>query len=174
MALRKQVRLLTDYARKVFVEGNTDYVGEIASKLRLLVTKFRSNEPLLLRLMDETGIHPELTLNGPPIQLTPAGHRADDEISLEEYLELNAIGIRIPSGRFVMLNKVNFIRALAEQAGGSHEDWDLDEALATLLATPVYIMGLHGSLAELQTSVDAVLSVAKRLLTQLDAQGTEQ
>ena len=55
-ALRKQVRLLTDYARKVFVEKNLDYVGEIASKLRLLATNFRSNEPLLLRLMNETGI----------------------------------------------------------------------------------------------------------------------
>lgn len=169
-ALKRQVRLLRDYAQKAFIEGNADYAGEVATKLRLLVTKFRFNEPLLLRLMQETGLEPKIRLQGPPIPLTPAGHRAGDEISLEEYLNLDAIGMRVPSGSFVILSKVNFVRAIAEQAGGSHEDWEMDEILATILSSRIFIMGQHASLAELQTTVDAVLNVAERFLKHCDAQ----
>ncbi len=140
--------------------------GEVATKLRLLATRFRSNEPLLLRLMEETGIQPKLTLDGPPIPLTPAGHCAGDEITLEEYLHLDAIGMRVPFGDFVVLSKINFVRAIAEQAGGGHEDWEIDEILATILSSRVYIMGLQMSLAELRTTVNPVIDVANRFLTQ--------
>ena len=46
-ALVKHVRLLREYAAKCFSEGNSDYGGEVAGKLRLLVARFRSNRPRL-------------------------------------------------------------------------------------------------------------------------------
>ena len=164
VALRKHLSLLDDYTQKVYIKGNDDYAGEIAAKLRLLVTKFRSNEPLLLRLMEETGIEPTITLSGPPIKRGPGIPTAGDKISLKQYMELGAIGIRIPSGEFIMLNKTQFIRAWAEQTGANHEDWSMDESLSTILNSNVFIGGVHGALVELKTTVDAVFSVANRFL----------
>ena len=57
-ALNRHLRVLEEYGRKVYSEGNVDYAGEIAGKLRLLVTKFGSNRPLLIELMKKTGIEP--------------------------------------------------------------------------------------------------------------------
>ncbi len=165
-ALERHVRVLRDYAARAFGEGNLDYGGEVAGKLRLLVSRFRSNCPLLLDLMAHTGIAPMITLGGPPVERPPGEPRAGETISLERYLDLNAIGIRIPSGEFVMLNKTQLVRAWAEQTGSSHEDWSLDPALATILGAGVLIGGLHGALAELATTTDAVTSVAERFLSQ--------
>jgi hypothetical protein len=41
--------------------------------------------------------------------------------------------------RGASLNKVTFIRAIAEQAGGCHEDWEIDEILATILSSQIYL-----------------------------------
>jgi hypothetical protein len=163
-ALARHIRVLRDYAAMAFVEGNFDYGGEVAGKLRLLVTKFGSNRPLLLDLM-QTGIAPSITLDGPPVQRPPDEPGPGDTISLERYLGLDAIGIRIPSGEFVMLNKTQLLRAWAEQSGASHEDWSLDPGLAAILSAQIYIGGLHGALAELATTTHAVLSVAERFLS---------
>jgi hypothetical protein len=163
-ALERHLNLLREYAKKAFVDGNFDYGGEVAGKLRLLVTKFGSNRPLLLDLMAETDIEPLLTLGGPPIERPPGEPRAGDNISLSQYLQLGAIGIRIPNGEFVMLNKTNFIRAWAEQTGSSHEDWSLDPSLETILSSPVYIGGLHGAFAELRVTTETVLHISERFL----------
>ena len=175
-ALKRQVRLLRDFAQKAFIDGNADYAGEIATKLRLLVTKFGSNKPLLLQLMDETGIHPKIILGGPPgIPFSDTDPtQAGDEITLEKFLNLPAGGVRVPSGEFIIMSKVVFIRALSEQAGGAHEDWAMGEDLATFLSQQIYVMGLHSSLAELRTSVDAVLSVADRFIAEFDARSTRE
>ncbi len=58
-------------------------------------------------------------------------------------------------------------RAWAEQTGASHEDWQMDEPLSAILGTRIYIGGMHGALAELQTTTDAVLNVASKFLEQL-------
>jgi hypothetical protein len=166
-ALRRHVVLLEDYARKVYSEGNADYAGEVAGKLRLLVTKFGSNKPLLIELMKKTEIKPLVTLGGPPILREPGRPAPGDKITLTEYLELEAIGIRVESGEFVMLNKNQFIRAWAEQTGSSHEDWKMDHVLSAILSSPIFIGGIHGALAELKVTTDTVLHVAHRFLTEL-------
>jgi hypothetical protein len=168
-ALERHLRLLREYASKAFQEGNFDFGGEVAGKLRLLVIQFKSNRPLLLDLMAQTGISPTITLGGPPIKRAPGTPVPGDEISLEQYLKLGAIGIRVPSGEFAMLNKAQFIRAWAEQSGSSHEDWSLDPCLGAILAFPVQIGGLHGALAELATTTDAVLKVATQFLAEYRA-----
>ena len=138
-ALERHIRILRDYAAKAFRDGNFDYGGEVAGKLRLLVTKCGSNRPLLLDLMAETGIAPTITLGGPLVQPPVGEPGSGDTISLERYLALGATGIRIPSGDFVMLNKTQFIRAWAEQSGSSHEDWSLEPTLAAVLSTQIYM-----------------------------------
>ncbi len=171
-ALRRHVRLLETYAHKVYVENDDDYAGEIAGKLRLLVTSFGSNEPLLLQLMRETGIEPPIVLGGPPQCRQPGKPGPGDTITLEQYMNLDAIGIRVPSGAFVETTKSQFIRAWAQQTGSSHEDWAMDESVAAILSSPICIGGVPGALAELKTTVDAVLNVAHKFLEALDAPST--
>jgi hypothetical protein len=169
-ALERHVRLLREYAQKAFVDGNTDYGGEIAGKLRLLVKNIgRSNRPLLIDLMEETGIKPMIKLGGPPIQRPPGEPRAGDIITLSRYLELTAIGIELPSGDFVTLDKIKFLSAWAEQTGSSHEDWSLDPALDAFLRSGIHIGGVDVAFAELKVTTEAVLSVATRFLAQYKA-----
>ena len=167
-ALRRHLRLLEQYFHKVYKEGNLDYAGEIAGKLRLVVTEFGSNTPLLIELMKKTGIEPLVTLGGPPIATQPGGPRGGDQISLQEYLGLEAIGIRVTSGEFVMLNKTQFIRAWAEQTGSSHEDWKMDHAISAILASRIYIGGVHSALAELKVTTETVLNIGHRFLSEAD------
>jgi len=165
-ALERHVRLLRDYSVRAFDEGNVDFGGEIAGKLRLLVTKFGSNRPLLLDLMAATGIEPLITLGGPPVQRPPGEPSAGDKISLARYLQLPAVGIRVSPDKFVTLSKVQFIRAWAEQTGSSHEDWSLDPALAAVLGAGIYIGGLPAAFAELRVTTDTVIHVAERFLAE--------
>ncbi|MEO7559134.1 MAG: hypothetical protein ABIT23_02620 [Nitrosospira sp.] len=164
IALKRHLRVLEEYGRKVYSDGNADYAGEIAGKLRLLVTKFGSNRPLLIELMKKTGIEPLVTLGGPPIIQAPGKPTAGDKINLSEYMNLDAVGIRIESGEFVMLNKNQFVRAWAEQTGASHEDWRMDHALSAILSSPIYIGGVHGALRELKDTTETVLHIAHRFI----------
>ena len=173
VSVKRHLRLLREYAQKAFLEADGDYGGEVAGKLRLLVTRFGSHRPLLLDLMQETGIQPKVTLGGPPVIREPGEPGPGDEITLAEYLELGAIGTRVPNGDFVMLKKTQFIRAWAEQTGSSHEDWEMDPALRAILSFPVYIGSLHGALAELRVTTETVLHIADRFLQVLETSGTE-
>jgi hypothetical protein len=173
-SLERHLRLLRDYASKAFGEGNFDYGGEVAGKLRLLTARFRSNRPLLLDLMTETQIQPLVRLGGPPVNPLPGEPGTGDEISLERYLQLGAIGVRIPTSEFVMLNKTQFIRAWAEQTGSAHEDWNLDPTLKTILGSGIHIGGLHGALAELRATTQTVLHVADQFLVQFRKQYSKE
>ena len=167
-ALKKHLRVLEDYRRDVFTDGNVDYAGEIAGKLRLLATKFGSNKPLLIKLMRETGIEPKVTLGGPPIKQEPGVPTAGDIISLSEFMKLDAIGIRVESGEFIMLNKIDFVRVWAEQTGSSHEDWSMDNTLSAILSSQVQIGGVQGALAELRSTTDTVLHIANTFIQELE------
>lgn len=170
-ALVKHVGLLREYAVKCFAEGKSEYGGEVAGKLRLLVARFRSNQPLLLDLMNEVDSAIKVTLDGPPIQRTTGEPGPGDRITLEEYLHLGAVGTRIPSGDFVMLSKIQLIRGWAEQTGASHEDWAIDPALRAALDAPVYIMGLQATMQELRITTNTVFNVADQFIDELRAKG---
>ena len=136
-ALKRHIRLLEEFREKVFVEGNSDYAGEIAGKLRLLATQSGTNRPLLVDIMKETGIEPRITLGGPPIHRVSGKPTAGDKVTLSEYLQLDAVGVRVPSGDFVLMNKEQLVRAWAQQTGASHEDWGMDESLSTILNSQI-------------------------------------
>jgi hypothetical protein len=159
--LRAHVRLLEQYAQKAFREGDADYLGEIADKLRVLVIRSPSNKPWLIRLMEEVG----------DVELPPApqeGPQAGDELTLEEYLQLDAVGVRVPSGSFEMLTNSELIRAWAQQAGASHEGWEMSDTLRAVLSGGVAIGGLPAEAAALKSITNAVLNRAKRFLASID------
>ncbi len=170
-ALVKHVELLREYAVKCFAEAKSEYGGEVAGKLRLLVARFRSNRPLLLDLMNEVDSGIRITLDGPPIRRPPGEPGPGDRITLEEYLDLGAVGTRIPNGGFVMLTRIQLIRAWAEQTGASHEDWTIDPALRQALDAPVYIMGVQGTIQELRITTNTVLHVSDRFIDELKTKG---
>lgn len=165
-ALDRHVRVLRDHATKAFHDRNTDYGGEIAGKLRLLVTRFGSNRPLLLDLMAATGINPTITLSGPPVQRSSGEPMSGEAVESSRYLELTALEVHVPAGDFI-LNKTRFIRVWAEQSGSSHEDWSLDPVLSMFLACPIsFGGGLDTAFLELRTTTIAVIQVAERFLSE--------
>ena len=170
-ALVKHIGLLREYAGKCFSEGKSEYCGEVAGKLRLLVAKFGSNKPLLLRLIDKTESTIRVTLDGPTIKRPPGEPGLGDKITLEQFLNLGAIGTRIPNGDFIELNKIQLIRAWAEQTGASHEDWSMDPELKSALNAQVYIFGLQATTYELRTTTNTVLSVGDQFINELRNKG---
>ena len=68
------------------------------------------------------------------------------------------------------MNKLELVRALAEQHGAAHEDWALDEKLAAIIRSGIYIGGLPAAAVELRTTVDAVLYVANSFLSGLTSE----
>lgn len=122
----------------------------------------------MIRLIAETGIAPSITLGGPPVYRRQGVPAASDQVSLLEYLELDAVGIQLPSGKFVMHNKTQLIRAWAEQTGSSHEDWAMDQSLSAILGNQTYIGGIPATLAELKVTTETVLHVAHRFLNELE------
>lgn len=166
-SLRKHVKLLREFSARAFRDGDLDYLGEVAAKLRLLVYEHGRNKPLLLALMDEFGIDVPITLGGPPIQPLSGQPGPGDQVSLREFLELPACGVRVPSGGFVQLTKKEFIGVWAQQHGAAHEDWELNEELAVIRGSRIYIGGRRPEAEELRLTTKAVIYVADKFLSTL-------
>src|SRR5438105_1473256 len=86
-ALLRHTRLLCEYMYRAFDEGDADYLGEVACKLRLLAVKSRQNEALIQRVMSEHSLNITLRLDWP--------REAVQESTLDEYLDGLAQGIRL-------------------------------------------------------------------------------
>ena len=168
-ALSRNVKLLEEYCQKAFKEGNSDYYGEIAGKLRLLAIKTRKNEPLLLEIMRQLNFRLGLSFGAPQNFVSPKGYKNGDPIPLEEFLELNAIGIRLPSGEFRYLTKREFILTWAEQLGAAHEDWEMDEVMYLILNTPIFIGSLPAAAMELNIDASAILGLANEVISVIKA-----
>lgn len=166
-ALRRQIRLLKEFSERAFERGEVDYCGEIANKLRLLVTEFRSNKPLLLKLMDELGISVPVTMGGPPVQVPPGYPKPGEKIDLRRYLELPACMIRVPSGELRELSKTELIRSWAEQHGGAHEDWAQGDAFISFRDFSLFIGGRQVAVGTLAIITRLVLEVAEQFLGQV-------
>ena len=166
-ALQRQVKLLREFSKRAFAEGDLDYCGEVANKLRLLVIQSKSNVPLLLRLMEEFGIQPPVRLSGPPVEVPPGHPKPGDEIPLGRYLELPSGMVRVPSGELAEMSKLEFIKGWAEQHGGAHEDWAQTDALRVFRDFSVFIGGQQVAVRELRITANVVLKIAEEFLRQL-------
>jgi hypothetical protein len=191
-ALQRQVRLLKAFSLEAFGNKNNDYIPEVASKLRVLVSDAGSNHPLLLDLMDEFGINipfDEDLMHVPAeadhvMDIDNQGARqlawmkGSSEISrfdlplpvvntdLRNYLDSfsHLIG-RVP---FVEpVTKIELIRAVAEQSGGAHEDPGFAEHLAHALDPQIQRDGQPPFIEVLRRVSTRVVWVAEEFLRRL-------
>jgi len=164
--LKRHIKLLSEYYVRAFVDHDESYYGEIAGKLRLLVYN-KGQDPLLVKLMKQSGVEIPVTLGGPPIKRQPSIPRAGDEISLERYLELLACVVRTPKG-LVKITKIDLIKIWAQQDGSSHQGWQQDEAYVTARDLGLFIGGVPAIAAELKATTDVVLHVANKFIAIVD------
>lgn len=147
-ALKRHVRLLWAYVANA--QTDADYFGEIAGKLRLLIVQGKSNRPLLLEVADAYGLAVSVDEPGDPYR------------SFEAFLDNNMLKV---GDRAITFREV--ICRWAEQSGGAHEDWALDEMLtktwthARLGTTPLGHVNLT-------TAAVKVVFRAKELLAKID------
>ena len=153
--------LLEDFNKKAFAEGNQDYLGEISGKLRLLVYKGKSNTPLLLELMKYFNFNRLLNFEKP---------WGKETSTLKEYLESTAFGINVPNRGFVEISVIDYIRLIAEQYGSAHEDWKINDELAYLLESGIFIQGLSSASAILKSISETILLVGKEFLQYIENQ----
>jgi hypothetical protein len=164
--LRSHVKLLREYYGRAFRDGDLDYMGEIAGKLRLLTSSRGRNKPLLSRLMKMFGVEVLVTLDGPPIK-RPGVPGPGDQISIERFLGLFAFGFKARSGDWVELTKADLIEDWAAQHGSAHEDWEFTEPFATAMQPFVIAFGLPEHAHELRATAKAVIHAAETFLAQI-------
>jgi hypothetical protein len=124
-ALDRHLRLLAAYAVRAFEEGDPDYCGEVATKLRLLVAepkrKNSGHRPLLLGLMDAAGADIRVQVRAVKVPGSPAV-----SLTLREYLA-GEVEARTPGGQEFRRSYIDLICMWADQHGAAHEDWAFQE-----------------------------------------------
>jgi hypothetical protein len=170
-ALKSHLRLLRHYRKCAFEDGDSDYLGEIACKLRLL-TGTEGGRPLLLDLMDRRRFDDRLPAE-PLFRLIP-GERPKGDPTLRKYLtqysaiEGITLGERPPHWR---KTHADLISEWANKMGAAHEDptppdW-LDSAFHT--AGEGSLSGSTRSHVEwLKHVTDVVLQMGDRFLRTLN------
>jgi hypothetical protein len=166
--LGEHTALLRKYMALV-QEGDPAYLGEIAAKIRLLAIETRSNKALMLRVGRLFGKTPTVTLEGPPGWEYQEGIKAGDTITLEDWLELFQLAVRTESSpdKPIEMTTREFVLVWAQQHGGSHEDWSLDERFQASRDTKVRVMGVRPNDLILMNIAGVILSRAEALLAWL-------
>lgn len=167
-ALRRHAELLRFYAHRTFQECDELFLGEVASKLRMLVAEHGRSQPLLLDLMDELGADIRFKLDLPPVR----DPDYDKEITLRHYMERTALGIATGSG-FRTLSHSEFVREWANQYGTAHEAWRVTEHFLNARHAGVYIGGEAANVATLRNITNTVLHVADRFLADVTDKAVE-
>jgi hypothetical protein len=152
--LARQVTLLEEYAQHAFIERKTNYLPEIATKLRVLLVRSRTSTPLLLEVADQLKYPLNITLDGPPLEPLPGEPRSGETITLDRFFDMQAVTIQTATG-LVSLTKREVIRAWCEQLGGAHEDWSVDESIVNALQSPFLFDG--------QQPLEIELSICTRI-----------
>jgi hypothetical protein len=158
-----QLNHLTEDCERAFGRGDEAYLPEVATKLRLLLVRSRANKPLLFEVADQIGVEPKVTLGGPPILKREGEVGPGDTITLDEFFDLQAVTMRTSSG-LISLTKRELIRAWAEQLGGAHEDWSVDEALVNAIKTPIFIGGMQPTVMELRNCARTALQYGRQIV----------
>jgi hypothetical protein len=166
-ALQRHVELLKIYAHRAFQERDEVFLGEVAGKLRMLVTA-HGQRPLLLDLMDELCVDVRINLDLPPVQ----DPDYDKEITLRHYMRRTALGIATGSG-FRMLSHSQFVCEWANQYGTAHEAWIVTEHFLNASNAGVYIGEAAANVATLRGITNTVLHVADRFLAEVTDEAVE-
>jgi hypothetical protein len=161
--LSAQLSHLAKDCQRAFELGDEAYLPEVATKLRLLLVRSRANKPLLFEVAAQIGVEPKVTLGGPPLIKREGEIGPGDTITLDQFFDLQAVTIRTSSG-LISLTKRELIRAWAEQLGGAHEDWSVDEALVNAIQTPVFIGGMQPTVLELRNCARTALQYGQQIV----------
>lgn len=154
--LQKQLRLLKEALDKAKL-GKLDYLDVISSRLRILVVrKENTNKPLLFDLSEIYGVKLSVNVNGPPFK--------SKDLSLEDYIEKKYY-FHSTTENIHITNK-EFINIMAEQEGGSHEDWSADKGFL-LSKNGFYIDGKQPHIRNLINLGDAVYVAGVSFLKQI-------
>jgi hypothetical protein len=162
--LDAQLNHLAEGCQKAFDSGEEAYLSEVANKLRLLLVRSRANTPLLFEVADQIGLQPKVTLDGPPLLKREGEVGPGDTITLDEFFNLQAVTIRTSAG-LISFTKRELIRAWAEQLGGTHEDWSVDEALVNAIRTPILLGGMQPTVMELRNCARTALRYGRQIVT---------
>lgn len=151
-ALKRHVRLLQEYHQRAFEGSESDYYGEVAGKIRLLIYRSRTCHPLLLDLMQKYQIEVRLNLIGP-------GNRS---ANVEEFFENVSGAFRSQrTGDLIEVTRIKIVRSWAQQIGSSHEDPSIEEDFDELLSQDFFVNNRQIAVDELRRSSHFVLHVAK-------------
>jgi len=164
--LADHTRLLVEYIDKV-KNGDRRYLGEVAGKLRLLVSRQGMNKPLLFLLAEATGDDLTFQVGGPPgfdWGYAVGGQRAP----LAAYLESMAF---IVGGH--TLTNAEVIRLWAQQHGSAHEDWQVDRRLLALTGSPLFVGGVPPADQILISIASTVATVSTNYLDGLTPEALE-
>jgi hypothetical protein len=149
-ALARQTRLLETYVIKA--QADSDYIGEIAAKLRLLLIESRSNKALLFRVAE--AFHPRVEYDPRPDYDHP-----------RTWPELLGGPMFTFGDRSISFREV--ICRFAEQMGGVHEDWSVDDMLLKT-QTDAHVNGVSLAQNNLTSIAIKAIANAKELLHRIE------
>jgi hypothetical protein len=165
--LADHTRLLVEYIDKV-KNGDRRYLGEVAGKLRLLVSgRQAKNKPLLFLLANATGDDLTFEVGGPPGFDWGYGV-SGQSASLAAYLDSMAF---IVGGH--TLTNAEVIRRWAQQHGSAHEDWQVDRHLLALTANPLLAGGVPAADRTLISIAATVATVSTNYLNGLTSEALD-
>lgn len=172
-SLHGHVDLLRAYITKV-QEGDAQYLGEVAGKLRVLVLDAGSNKPLLTRLarLCDYGLVVQLGDQPPIID----GPKPFERVPLEDWLKRVVVSLQTPSSapNLVEISCVDLVANWSQQSGSAHEDWSHSESFHMLRQDEVFIGGQPASQRALLTIAFTVLSIAEDFLDALTPKMVER
>jgi len=108
--------------------------------------------------MSEFGLDVPITIDKP---------RGPIVMSLPEYLAGLVCAIRIPSGDLAELSRSDLIALWSQQSGAAHEDWALDQRLATIFTGGLFVGGQPVEARALCGICRTVLFVARGFLAKI-------
>ena len=167
-ALRSHIRLLRHYRKCAFEEGDYDYLGEIACKLRLL-TGTDGGRPLLLDLIARRGFDDSF-----PVEILfriLPGERPKGDPTLRKYLtQYSAMEGIVAGARPPRWRKTNaeLISEWANKRGAAHEDPTTPDWLLSAFQTPMLSDDPPAHVQWLKEVTDVVLQVSDRFLRTLE------
>jgi hypothetical protein len=149
-ALGREVRLLEAYALNA--RSDSDYLGEVALKLRVLLLDSRKKKALLLRVAQsyEGDVVFGTTPDGTP--------RRWRDVLDAPIISVGGVAITLKA----------FILAWAAQVGRVYDDWALDQVLLRAL-TNLRVNGLSVAQSNVHAITRKVIAIARELLDQVEA-----
>jgi len=160
-ALRRHLHLLSDYYSQCFRNGNPNYFGEVAGKLRLLVCEKRQNVALLLHLARQHGIEAKYRI-GADGTITDNG----EGCTLDEYLERKDLQVNV-GGEMAPISHKDEILYYAEKEGAAHEDLDHPEILYRMKLPKFRLNGIPAYQAGIENTARFVIEIGRRVLNDL-------